>query len=349
MYAVHRHTLSRPTLRRSELLRLEDACGLGSSPSVPCPPAALDPRSNAIASRALAPRPRLIWIGVSLALVVVGSNVGWLVARLARRYGLAWLVRSSIVQAFAWLIRSLVFMALPLLAWRQGVISPNQLGLGQIDWVATLSTAALPAVVLVGLAIFGWLVYRHTLHAADEAAGPPPDRAPTGEQGRDGRLVTAVRTALGRRPAPVAAGILSRDRHRCVGCGGRIAPAPGVFGSLPGDLLAAAQANAVYWGVWAGVVLYLLEGALDPFVWQALKRPGGPDLASGKAEAIFLRIALAFATSALFVLSRNLWLCLACQVIVETALAGWLPLHDTKKDEEGSPLPRPSSLHDTLR
>ena len=71
----------------------------------------------------------------------------------------------------------------------------------------------------------------------------------------------------------------------------------------------------------------LVESALNPHLWAVLGMPTQEERAWGRPEAILRSLALAVGTTALFILTRNLWLCLACQVIVETAIAAWLPLH----------------------
>ncbi len=48
-------------------------------------------------------------------------------------------------------------------------------------------------------------------------------------------------------------------------------------------------------------------------------QPGWP----GRQEAALHSADLAIATAALFALTRNFWLCLACQVLAETAMALW--------------------------
>ena len=68
-----------------------------------------------------------------------------------------------------------------------------------------------------------------------------------------------------------------------------------------------------------GLGLIGLEWALNPFARAALGRPI-------RREAALRRVILAIATTALFAITRNVWLCLACDLAVETVIAGWLPL-----------------------
>ena len=54
--------------------------------------------------------------------------------------------------------------------------------------------------------------------------------------------------------------------------------------------------------------------------------PAKPAKPAGGREIALLRLALAVATTALFVLTSNFWLPLICSVVVETAIAGWFSL-----------------------
>jgi hypothetical protein len=84
-------------------------------------------------------------------------------------------------------------------------------------------------------------------------------------------------------------------------------------------LLAGLQAEPLYWGAWLGLTLAGVEWLLNPFARARLQRPG-------EREASFRRAALAVATTGLFVLTRNFWLCLAVHAVVETLAAAWFPL-----------------------
>jgi hypothetical protein len=97
--------------------------------------------------------------------------------------------------------------------------------------------------------------------------------------------------------------------------------------AFPSTLRESLQSQPFYWGSWLGLGVLLVESALNPHLRAVLDTPTQEERAWGKPEAILRNLALAVATTALFILTRNLWLCLACQVIVETAIAAWLPLH----------------------
>ena len=72
--------------------------------------------------------------------------------------------------------------------------------------------------------------------------------------------------------------------------------------------------------------MLLVESALNPHLWAVLGTPTQEERVWGRPEAILRSLALA-GYSPHCSSYANLWLRLACQVIVETAIAGWLPLH----------------------
>ncbi len=84
-------------------------------------------------------------------------------------------------------------------------------------------------------------------------------------------------------------------------------------------LLQGLQSEPLYWGAWLGLAAAGLEWVLNPFDRACLRR-------TGDREVALRRAALAVATTGLFVLTRNFWLCLAVHVAVETLAVGWFPL-----------------------
>lgn len=87
-----------------------------------------------------------------------------------------------------------------------------------------------------------------------------------------------------------------------------------------------------YWGVWVGLSLVALEAALNPFWREGLTAPE-------RTPGQLLRVALAVISSALFLLTENLWLALAVHWGVSWGLAGLarvLPLvPDRRLDQTG--------------
>ena len=252
-----------------------------------------------------------LWILASFSLAVLAANAAWLVLRLTRGHlRLGGVLRSSGVRAVVWLIVSLYLLLMPLAAWRYGAISPYLLGLSELDWVGSITLGGLLAVLLTVLVLFGWLVYRHAL-PADQIETPPTE----------GRLIHALRAPI---DASLAQWHLAFYRAVAIGWLSEIAVFPAAF---PSTLRESLQSQPFYWGSWLGLGVLLIESALNPHLWAVLGAPTQEERALGKSEAILRSLTLAVATTALFILTRNLWLCLACQVIVETAVAAWLPLH----------------------
>ena len=71
--------------------------------------------------------------------------------------------------------------------------------------------------------------------------------------------------------------------------------------------------NPVYWGAWLAVGWICLEGALSPFLWRDLRTPG-------LAEIRMLRGVLLFATTVVYLLSRNFWLTWALHALTTVIL-----------------------------
>ena len=252
-----------------------------------------------------------VWILASFALAVLAANAAWVVLRLTRGHlRLGRLLRSSGVRAIIWLVVSLYLLLVPLLAWRYGAISPYFLGLNELDWVGSITVGGLLTVLLAVLVLFGWLVYRHAL-PADQAETPPTE----------GRLIHALRAPI---DAALAQWHLAFYRAAAIGWLAETALFPA---GVPITLREGLQTQPFYWGSWLGLGVLLIESTLNPHLWAVLRMPTREERAWGRPEAILRSLALAVATTALFILTRNLWLCLACQVIVETTIAAWLPLH----------------------
>jgi hypothetical protein len=74
----------------------------------------------------------------------------------------------------------------------------------------------------------------------------------------------------------------------------------------------------LYWGAWLGLAAVAGEWLLNPFVREGLRTPG-------RQEVLLRTAGLAVATTGLFALTHNFWLCLLCQVIVDSAVAAWWP------------------------
>jgi hypothetical protein len=71
----------------------------------------------------------------------------------------------------------------------------------------------------------------------------------------------------------------------------------------------------VYWGTFAGLALVLLEAAINPALWWALKSPE-------TAGSPLFRLGMAGVSALLFLATQNLWLTLAVHLILAALLGG---------------------------
>lgn len=238
-------------------------------------------------------RAPITWLVASVTAATIVTN---LICPLSRRIGISgtpgW-------QIATWLGTALFFTLLPLAAWQQGVLSPFYLGVGSLDWVPSLLLGAPVTLAIAAIILAGWLAYRRSL------AGPTQRNALD-------RPITVLR-------APLEAALLQWHWafYRALAVAWIAAwPWPAL---QTGELLAFDfAAEPLYWGSWLGLLIVGLEWLLNPCTRTALQLPGS-------RETSLRRAALAVATTGLFVATRNLWLCLACHVVVETAIAAWLP------------------------
>lgn len=252
------------------------------------------------------------WIFVSMAIAILATNIGWLVAHLSARQqpsvGSRW-CRSDVARAGAWLIASLWLLILPFYAWRYAAISPALLGIAEIDWAESLGVGGWFAGLILALAVFGWLAYRHVLPARADAAP------------QESRVLLTLRAAA---DAGLLQWHLAFYRAALIAWLSTLEMAPG---PLPAALLQAAQSRPDYWGSWLGLGVILIEAGLNPFVRDELTAPSAAGLRQGRPEALLRALAMTVATTALFLLTRNFWLGLLSHVAGETVITGWLPLH----------------------
>ncbi|MCX7707617.1 MAG: hypothetical protein N2204_06390 [Anaerolineae bacterium] len=239
-------------------------------------------------------RAPITWLASSVAAAVILTNLVWPLRRLTGHF------QASGWHIGAWLGKALFFVLLPLAAWQQGVLSPFYLGIAGLDWVPALLLGAPVTLAITAVTLAGWQAYRRSL------AGPTQLRA-------GNRLITLLR-------APVEAGLLQWHWafYRALAIAG-VAAWPASALQTDGLLALDFAADALYWGSWVGLLILGLEWLLNPFARLALRLPGD-------RETSLRQAAFAVATTGLFVATRNLWLCLACHVMVEIVIAAWLPL-----------------------
>jgi len=246
----------------------------------------------------------------SLAIAVVATNATWLFLRAKRRKSApADSVNWGVWEPLVWLIKGLFLLLLPMAGLWAGALSPYWMGLTEIDWVESLASGAVAAALGGGLIIFAWLLYRHQHPPRPRAAGQ-------------------LRSWL----APIDSALLQWHWafYRAAVIGGLtlLTAANGASTGAHTGVEAHLAADPGYWGAWLGMVLVALEWALNPFARRVLFRPQDNQEDAAAAERTVIRMALAVATTAVFVLARNFWLCLACHAMVETAIALFLPVPD---------------------
>ncbi len=235
----------------------------------------------------------LSWVLASVLLAMVATNVAWL---LQRRQPPRLASEAQVRSVLAWLTQALFYGLPPVIAWQTGVLSPFYLGISEPQWLTMAAVGAPLVAIITGVLLLGWLVYRHTA----TAAAPPVPAAV--------RLLATAR-------APLDA--LLQQWHWAFYRALMIVWLAELQSSSA--VAVALAAEPLYWGSWLGMALVGLEFGLNPFARARLRTPG-------LQEATLRTVALAVATTALFTLTRSFWLCLACHLIVETIITGWLPL-----------------------
>jgi hypothetical protein len=253
------------------------------------------------------------WLLASFLALVLATNIAWFAVR---RYAAHPAFRRGPVAAAGWLSLSLFYLLPPFVALQRGVISPYAMGLTEINWPATLSNGMILAGIIAAGTLFGWFVYRRARIEAAEGPVSPENRAPddSGLPATLTRLLAVLRT-----PLDAALQQCHWAFYRAAAIGWLMLPL-----ALPGApfadrILHGLQGEPLYWGAWFGLAAVGFEWALDPFARARLRRPG-------EREVSLRRAALAVATTGLFVLTRNFWLCLVVGVVVETLAVAWFPL-----------------------
>ena len=256
------------------------------------------------------------WLVGSAAAAIVMTNIVWLLKSLKPLAALAqyWPIRLA-----AWSLSALFYIVPPLAALRLGQLSPYWLGIGEIDWLSGLTTGGLLTGVVTALALFGWLVYRRGMRAVLTAAnnGGSDEAAPSHKPGRPAIDVLRWRSLA---DAALVQWHLAFYRALAIGWLAGLMSAPPLWPEPIGIWAQQVSRDPFYWGCWLGLCAAGLEWGLNPFGRASLR---DSDEVAGRAirQAI-----LACATTALFVLTRNFWLCLASQVVIEGAIAIWFPL-----------------------
>jgi hypothetical protein len=226
--------------------------------------------------------PLTLWLAGSWLVYVLGTNLLWLLRALPiwRWPYIGWIKEIG---------RLLFFLGVPYLilgGWPQppfsGRLSPDDLGFAGIGplWPATRWLSSLGT----GLGL-GFVAILFLLLARWAAVGAPP-------------VVARGGARLDLPPLPWWRWLLDVLYHQVHWAFYRTALA-----ALLGDL---------YAGVFAGLGLVYLEWGMDPFWRQGWKLPE-------EAGERWLRLALALIAALIFLLTRNLWVCLAVHALALVA------------------------------
>jgi len=249
--------------------------------------------------------PASIALGRNLLLWVLGSTAYYALA--TTLLAIAWrhtspqnrlsvLAHSAGGAAAGWMMWMIWLIGPGYAALLLGLLSPRLMGLSQIDLGTGLGVGALFAALSFGVLLAAGLTYRRTRHSG----------SPYYSLGH--AVSTSVQLVL-------ESGAL--QWHWAFYRSAIIAAAAGIGLSSP-----------VYWGAWLAVGWICLEGALSPFLWRDLRTPG-------LAEIRILRGVLLFATTVVYLLSRNFWLTWALHalttVILEPRLTGTVGALDGNK------------------
>ena len=222
-----------------------------------------------------------LWLAGSFLLYVLASNAAWLLRHQRSA------IRLQTWPGTLWLITLLCwayFVGPPYAALLLGVVSPRWLGLSEVDWVGSMGMGGAIAAAALGLLGLGWWSYRRALPRRGDPCGRPGQGQALPLLPRPLRwLLAIIETA-----ALQAHWAFYRS----------------VF---------IVWLEELHWGSWAGLGLVCLEWALNPWLQRGLRRPT-------QAEPILRRAVLALVTTALFILTRNLWLCWALHGLFEAGV-----------------------------
>jgi hypothetical protein len=255
-----------------------------------------------------------LWIAASAALAVIATNVAWMARWLLRGRALGDGQREA-ARIAAWLVAALFYALLPVLAWRSGALSPYLMGLGEVDWVQSLAAGLFLALLAAGTLFVAWILGTRRPRAARETGA---------RQGSADAWLTPLDAAL----------LQWHWAFYRAGAAGWLLMYPDRLNRLPfadaavfAPVFSALAANPFYWGSWLGMGLVALEWGLNPFARAALRDPVQRPYA-------LLRLAIAFASTAVLVATRNFWLALLLHITVAVAAAIWRPLVESLAGNE---------------
>jgi hypothetical protein len=220
------------------------------------------------------------WVGGSLLIYVVVSNLAWLAARQHGALGrVARHLRDSPGGRWCVYVLRWAFFAGPAYSvLLKGIVPPSSLGLAEIDWIHSVGLGGALAAAALALLCLGWWSYLRAVPSLRSVADRSPLRLPAGWL-----IVLTEAAALQ----------LHWAFYRSV------------LATLP-------PSNMPNVARWAGMGLILIQGMLNPWIQHGLRQPA-------EAEPIVRRGVLALVTNSLFLIVPNLWLCWLLHALFDLA------------------------------
>ncbi len=231
------------------------------------------------------------WLAISLLMAILGSAAARALIPALRRTP-----RPLLWDVATWMGAAVFVLVFPALAWRHGALSPYYAGIGEIDWVTSLVGGVVLAIGLsAGIIVITLLQGKS---ASDAPIARPWPLA----------LVTAtlleIHWAFYRQGAVALLAVLGQIELP--------AWANGLATLGPEDL--------VYWGGWLSLLILLVEWIAIPGAHRGMTQPEhAPRMVRQLLYAVF--------SAAIFVLSRNFWLCWLSHMVAEGIIEGRLLRH----------------------
>lgn len=224
----------------------------------------------------------ILWLALSFLLYALTTNIAW-----TYREPPPGRVRRLVKTLRRWphgawfphLLRLLYYLGLPYLALLRGIANPYSMGLVDLDWFHDLGRGA---ILGGGAFLFLSLVWGHYARSTRRL--------------RPGADPLSSRLTILNQPwgwALLLLDVVHLEAHWAF------------YRSLPVQLL-----HDLYCGVFVGLALVLLEGASNPLLRHTLSQPE-------RAGQALLTGGIALIISIVYLLTRNLWLCLLIHLGIE--------------------------------